>query len=108
MAREMRLKIKIKSQKYDINWPRPRYGHKYAEYKMCLNIMMIICIKKQLSNIWSRIHTKVKQHWSWVEKSVAYKKNVWLLNICRPQPPILFKEKKSYPTSTLSIIFKFF
>ena len=69
----MRLKIKIKSQRYDINWPSPRHRHKYAEYKMCFNIMMIIlyddydCIKKQLSNIWSRIHTKVKQHWGWVE-----------------------------------------
>ena len=25
-------------------------------------------IKKHLSNIWSSIHEKVKQHWGWVEK----------------------------------------
>ena len=42
-------------------------------------MMMVICIKQHLSNIWSSIHEKVKQHWGWVEKNVAYKKNVYLL-----------------------------
>ena len=32
------------------------------------------CIKHGVSNIWSSIHEKVKQHQGWVEKSVAYKK----------------------------------
>ena len=27
--------------------------------KMCLNIMMAICIKQHVSNIWSAIHEKV-------------------------------------------------
>ena len=36
--------------------------------------MMLICIKQHLSNIWRSIYEKVKQHWGWVEKSVAYKK----------------------------------
>ena len=36
--------------------------------------MMIICIKQHLSNIWSSVHEKAKQHWGRVEKSVAYKK----------------------------------
>ena len=36
--------------------------------------MMVICIKQHLSNIWSSIYEKVKQHWGRVEKSVAYKK----------------------------------
>ena len=30
------------------NWPSPRYGHKYTKYKMCLSIMMVICIKGYL------------------------------------------------------------
>ena len=34
---------------------------------------MVIHIKQHLSVIWSSIHEKVKQHWGWVEKSVAYK-----------------------------------
>ena len=33
----------------------------------CLSIIMVICIKQHLSNIWSSIHEKVKQHWGWVE-----------------------------------------
>ena len=29
---------------------------------------------ENLSNTWSSTHQKVKQHWGWVEKSVACKK----------------------------------
>ena len=38
--------------------------------------MMLVCIKQHLSNIWSSIHEKDKQHQGWVDlkKSVAYKK----------------------------------
>ena len=36
-------------------------------------MMTLVCIKQSLSNIWSTTHEKVKQHWGWVEKSVAYK-----------------------------------
>ena len=40
--------------------------------------MMVTCIKQHLSNIWSSINEKVKEHWGWVElkKSFAYKKSV--------------------------------
>ena len=38
--------------------------------------MMLICIKQHISNIWSSIHKKVKQHWGWVEKNIAYKLKV--------------------------------
>ena len=60
--------MKNRSQRHDINRPRSRYGHKYTEYKMCLSIMMVICIKQHLSNIWSSIHKKVKKHWDWGKK----------------------------------------
>ena len=60
--------MKSKSKRYDLNRSGPRHGHKYTKYKMCLSIMMIICIKQHLSNIWSSIHGKFKQHWDWVEK----------------------------------------
>ena len=66
------MKIEAENEKklhrYDINRPRPRHAHKYTKYKMCLGIMMVICIKQHLSNTWSSIHEKVKQHWGWVEK----------------------------------------
>ena len=64
----MRLKMKSKSQRYDINRTRPRQRDKYTKCKMCLSIMIVIYIKQHLSNIWSSIHKKVKQHWGWVEK----------------------------------------
>ena len=46
---------------YDLNRPRPRHGQKHTKYKICLSIMMIICIKQHISSIWSSIHEKVKQ-----------------------------------------------
>ena len=70
----MRLKVKNKSHRYDINRPRPRHGHKYTKYKKWLSIMMVIRNKQYLRNIWSLIYEKVKQHRGWIEKSVAYKK----------------------------------
>ena len=60
----MRLKTKNRSPIYDINGPRLRYGHKYTKYKNTKNIkciMMVICIKQHLNNIWSSIHGKAKQ-----------------------------------------------
>ena len=34
--------MKKRSHRYDINRLRPRNGHKYTKYKLCLNIMMIM------------------------------------------------------------------
>ena len=52
MTMKMRLKMKNRSHRYNINRPWSRDGHKYTKYKMCLSIMVaIICIKQHLSNI---------------------------------------------------------
>ena len=72
----MMMKMKNRSYRHDINRPRSRHGHKYNKYKKRLSMMMLLCVKQHLSNIWSSIHEKVKQHRDWVEKSVAYKKSV--------------------------------
>ena len=45
------MKMKNGSHRYDINRPRPKHGYKYTKYKMCLSIMVAICIKQHLSNI---------------------------------------------------------
>ena len=42
-------------------------------------MMMLICIKKHLSNIWSSIHQKAKHSWGWLKKSVAFKKTVYFV-----------------------------
>ena len=34
MAMKMRLKMRNRSQRYDLNIPRPRLGHKYIKHKM--------------------------------------------------------------------------
>ena len=68
---------KKRSQRYNMNRPRSRHGHKYSKYKNCLIVMMLICITQHLSNIWSSIYEKVKQHWGWVEKkALLIKKSV--------------------------------
>ena len=61
MAMKMRLKIKNRSQRYDINRPKLRHGPKYTKHKMCLSMMMVICIKQHLNNISSSMHEKFKQ-----------------------------------------------
>ena len=72
---KMKMKMKNGSHRYDKIRPKSRHGHKYSKYKKCLNMMMLLCIKQHLRNIWSSIHEKVKQHWDWVDKkSIAYKK----------------------------------
>ena len=63
----MKMKMKIRSHRYNINRPRCKHGHKYSKYKKFLGMMMLICIKQHLSNIWISIHEKVKQHSGWVE-----------------------------------------
>ena len=70
-------KTENRLQRYDINRPRPIHGPKYTKYKLCLSIMMVICIKQHLRNIWSSIRENVKQHWGWVEKkALLIKKSV--------------------------------
>ena len=47
----MMLKMKTRSHRYVINRPRSRHEHKNTKYKMCLSMMMVICIKQHVSNI---------------------------------------------------------
>ena len=51
MTMKMRVKMKNRSQRYDINKTMSIHGHKYTKYKVCLSIMMGICIKQDLGNI---------------------------------------------------------
>ena len=70
----MKIKMKNRSHRYDINRPRSRHGHKYSKYKKCLSMMMLICIKQHLSNIWSSVHEKLSNTEAELKKNVAYKK----------------------------------
>ena len=46
----IKMNMKNRSHRYDIYRPNPRHGHKYAKYKKCLSMVMLIRIKQHLSN----------------------------------------------------------
>ena len=58
MTIKPRLKLKNRSQIYDINKARPRHQNKYTKYKIYLSIMIFISIKQHLSKISRLIHDK--------------------------------------------------
>ena len=66
---KMRLKMKIRSHGYDIkknlgvdmnaNIPNIKYD---------LAMLMIVCTKQHITNIWSSVCERGKLHWGWVWK----------------------------------------
>ena len=46
----MKINMKHRSPRYDLNRPRPRHGHNYSKCK-CLSMSMFLVIKQRLSNI---------------------------------------------------------
>ena len=46
----MRIKVKNRSQRYDIYRTWPRHGNEYTKYKIRLSMMMVKCNKQHLSN----------------------------------------------------------
>ena len=77
----MNMKMKNRSHRYDINILRLRHGQKHSKYKTCLGIMMLICIEQHLSNIWSSINKKLKQHGGGIEKKGFLIKKVCSLEL---------------------------
>ena len=74
----VKMKMKMRSHRYDINRPRSRHEQKYSKYKKCLIMMMLICIEKYLSDAqltWRSIQEKIKQRWGLVEKVLLIKKS---------------------------------
>ena len=52
--------MKNRSQRCNITRPRPRHGHKYTKYKLCLSIMMAICVKQQLTTFEAQFMKKLR------------------------------------------------
>ena len=70
-------KQKNRSQRYDINKPSPRHGHKYTKYKMYLSIMMVI-FKQHLTTFEAQFMKKLSNTDAELKKkSVAFKKSVY-------------------------------
>ena len=62
------MKMINRSHKCDINRTRARHGYKYTKYKIGLSMVMVMCNKQHLSNIWNWIHEQNEQYAGWVEK----------------------------------------
>ena len=77
----MKMKMKNRSYRYDINRPRSRLDHKYNKHKKCLSMMMLICIKQHLSNILSSIYDKVSNTEFELKKALFIKKPVLAANM---------------------------
>ena len=56
MAMKMRLKMKSKPQRYDLNRSRPRHGRKHSKYKMHHSIINVVCIKACVRYFLSNFH----------------------------------------------------
>ena len=92
-----KIKKKNVSHWYVVNRPLSKHGLKYSRYKTCLSMIVLICNQQHLSNIWSSIHEKLKQHWGWVKKSIAYKKIVYFTKLPKSQTNLEscgYKKKK--------------
>ena len=67
--------MKNRSHRYDINRPKSRRDTNIENIvSVSGSMMMLICIKQHLSNIWSSIHKKLSNTETELKKSVAYKK----------------------------------
>ena len=64
----------MRSYRYDVNRPMPGHGHKYTKYKRSLSIMMVTCIKQQLTTFEAQLMKKLSNIEAELKKSVTYKK----------------------------------
>ena len=55
---KMRVKLKNRSHRYNMKKINPRHGYGNNKYKIRLSMIMVMCNKQHLSNIWSLIHEK--------------------------------------------------
>ena len=73
------------SRRYDVNSPMHRNGSEYTKYKICLSIMMAVCIKQHLkASFETRFMKKLSNTESKLKKSVVYKKKrvIFVKNLC--------------------------
>ena len=47
-----RVKLENRPHRYDLNRFRLRYGYKYTKYKVCLGLIIVMCNKQHISNMW--------------------------------------------------------
>ena len=94
---KMRVEMKGRSHRYDMDRTRPRHGYIYIKYKMCLNMMMVMCSKQYVSNIWSWIHENVNPNSAGLFECSLSEGGVNLTTL----PPSYFKKNLSIINITL-------
>ena len=72
----MRLKMKKRVCRYDMDNPRHRHGHKYIKYKICHSTMMVVCIQQTLATFEFKFMKKLINSEAELKKSVANKFNL--------------------------------
>ena len=63
----MRMRMKNRSYRYDIDRTMLRLSDEYPKCKMHLSRIMVMWNKQHLNKVWRWLYEKVKQHWGWVE-----------------------------------------
>ena len=81
IIKKTRLKMKNRSHRYDKNGTRPRHGHKFTKYGMCISMRISMWKKQHLSNIWSWIHGK--DYEAELKKALLRKKIAHLFSLQR-------------------------
>ena len=69
----MALKMKNGSHRHETNRTRPRHGHKYTKYKMCLSMIMVCAISNTLATSETTLMEKLSNIEAELKKSLAYK-----------------------------------
>ena len=47
----MKINMKKRSQRHNVNRPRSRHRDKYSTYEKCFTMVMLTCIRQHLVNI---------------------------------------------------------
>ena len=70
------MKMKNTSDKYNVNRATLRHGHKYSKYKMCLSLMMIICVNQHYATFEAQLMRRSTNTEAELKKALRIKKRV--------------------------------
>ena len=83
---KIKMKMKNRSHRRDINRPRSRHGQKYSKSKKCLIMTMLTFVKQHLSNFEARFMKKLSNSEAKLKKRIAlYKKLVIKSGLTSPE-----------------------
>ena len=72
----MKVKIKNRSHRYDINRPKSRQGHKFSIYNKCLTMILLTCIKQRQTTFEAQFMKKFSNTEAELKKSMELKMKI--------------------------------